>query len=120
MIKHTRLGDGDWCPVEGHGRMYVYGNRQWCPHQSHDKPGDGWFMIDGKTPIRRFDPGAAPTLEMAIVAAENNLAVAKTAPPAKPEARRCSYCKYPAPRGVEDGALFGHPSCLAYLKQRGA
>lgn len=30
-------GDGDWCPVEGHGRKYVLdGGTQWCPHQSHD------------------------------------------------------------------------------------
>ena len=32
-------GDGDRCPVEGHGNMYVVRgtNKQWCPHQSHDK-----------------------------------------------------------------------------------
>jgi hypothetical protein len=28
-------GDGDRCPVEGHGKMYVYGEKQWCPHSDH-------------------------------------------------------------------------------------
>ncbi len=33
------LGDGDRCPIDGHGRMYVTrsGGKQYCPHQSHDK-----------------------------------------------------------------------------------
>jgi len=33
------LGDGDLCPVAGHGHMYVSRDRvhQYCPHQSHDK-----------------------------------------------------------------------------------
>lgn len=32
------LGDGDLCPVAGHGKMYVTstGGRQYCPHQTHD------------------------------------------------------------------------------------
>lgn len=34
------LGDGDQCTdadgkPTGHGRMYVYGERQWCPHSDH-------------------------------------------------------------------------------------
>jgi len=29
-------GDGDWCPVPGHGRKYWLGTKQWCPHQEHD------------------------------------------------------------------------------------
>lgn len=37
------VGDGDRCPIDGHGKMYVYGAQQWCPHQSHDMgvPRDG-------------------------------------------------------------------------------
>jgi hypothetical protein len=31
-------GNGDPCPTEGHGRMWVLASgRQWCPDQSHDK-----------------------------------------------------------------------------------
>jgi hypothetical protein len=31
------LGDGDRCPVEGHGKMFVLsGGTQWCPNQTHD------------------------------------------------------------------------------------
>ena len=30
------LGDGDRCPVEGHGKMYVINGHSWCPNQSHD------------------------------------------------------------------------------------
>lgn len=33
----SHLGNGDFCPVEGHGKMYVLSSgRQWCPDQSHD------------------------------------------------------------------------------------
>lgn len=33
----SNVGDGDMCPVPGHGRKYVMdGGRQWCPNQSHD------------------------------------------------------------------------------------
>lgn len=32
------LGNGDRCPIDGHGKMYASTEtgRQWCPHQSHD------------------------------------------------------------------------------------
>jgi hypothetical protein len=30
------LGDGDRCPIDGHGKMYAFNGKQWCPHQSHD------------------------------------------------------------------------------------
>ena len=33
------MGDGDLCPVIGHGRMYVLSGgsgKQWCAHQLHD------------------------------------------------------------------------------------
>lgn len=32
------MGDGDLCPVEGHGKMYVLSSsgKQWCAHQLHD------------------------------------------------------------------------------------
>lgn len=30
------LGDGDRCPIDGHGRMYHTAKGQYCPHQSHD------------------------------------------------------------------------------------
>lgn len=33
------IGDGEMCPVPGHGRMYVHTKRQWCPHSDHDKLG---------------------------------------------------------------------------------
>ena len=33
-----QVGNGDPCPTEGHGKMYVLSSgRQWCPDQSHDK-----------------------------------------------------------------------------------
>ena len=32
----SEQGDGDPCPVEGHGRKYRLTSGQWCPHQSHD------------------------------------------------------------------------------------
>lgn len=36
MTRHD-TGDGDLCPVPGHGRMFVLAHGQWCPHQSHDR-----------------------------------------------------------------------------------
>lgn len=31
------MGDGDLCPVIGHGKMYVLSSgKQWCAHQLHD------------------------------------------------------------------------------------
>jgi hypothetical protein len=34
----STIGNGDHCPMEGHGKMIVLSNgRQWCPNQSHDK-----------------------------------------------------------------------------------
>lgn len=34
------MGNGDHCPVDGHGRMYVSksgSGNQYCPDQAHDK-----------------------------------------------------------------------------------
>lgn len=31
------FGDSDWCPVPGHGRMYLINGRDWCPHVDHTK-----------------------------------------------------------------------------------
>lgn len=50
MNRRETVGDGDPCPIEGHGRMYVYGQRQWCPHQSHDKDNSGWRDARGEQP----------------------------------------------------------------------
>ena len=31
------LGNGAFCPVEGHGKKFVLSSgAEWCPHQSHD------------------------------------------------------------------------------------
>ena len=31
------LGNGDLCPIDNHGKMYVLpSGKQWCPQQSHD------------------------------------------------------------------------------------
>lgn len=32
----SSIGDGDMCPVPGHGRKLILTKGQWCPHQSHD------------------------------------------------------------------------------------
>lgn len=38
MTRKNQAGNGDECPVPGHGRMYVLSSgRQWCPNQSHDR-----------------------------------------------------------------------------------
>lgn len=53
MTRGGRVGDGDPCPVEGHGNMIFDKARrgQWCPHQSHDRSGiPAHYQYDGKTP----------------------------------------------------------------------
>ena len=39
-------GDGDNCPA-GHGRMYVFGQRQWCAAHAHDLAGGAWHPLHG-------------------------------------------------------------------------
>lgn len=34
--EYQDLGDGDPCPIAGHGRMYRTNGGQWCPVQTHD------------------------------------------------------------------------------------
>lgn len=38
-------GDGDLCP-DGHGRMYVFGQRQWCAAHAHDLAGTAWHPLN--------------------------------------------------------------------------
>lgn len=35
---YTDMGDGETCPIDNHGRMYLMSSgRMYCPHQSHDR-----------------------------------------------------------------------------------
>lgn len=60
MRRPSDMGDGNWCPTEGHGRMIrISGGRQWCPHQDHDKSGvTAFYETDGVTPSRGMGPDA--------------------------------------------------------------
>jgi len=120
-------GDGDYCPVEGHGRMYVLKNgRQWCPHSDHNSTGrehkmaftpkDGTSALDKEpTPIRAA--AKAPKPEKAKTTTPR-VAKADKAPRAAKTPQECTCgCK-----GMTKGGRFlpGHDARYHAAQKREA